>query len=79
MARARSEPKIEREAEPGDDEGRALQDAQRARQIGEEKLVGKGEDQHGADRQQADGIETQRQRGRHRRILYSTRLSTSVA
>ncbi len=79
VARARPEPQIEREPESGDDKGPALQDAQRARQVGEEKLVGERENQYGADRQEANGIETQRQRGRHRRILYRTRLSTSVA
>ncbi len=79
VARTRPEPQIEGEPESRDDEGPTLEDAQRARQVGEEKLVSEGEDQHGADRQQAYGIETQRQSGRHRRTLHRMRLSTSVA
>ena len=60
---------IERKTEPCHDKARALQDAQRTRHILQEKLVGEGEEQHHADREQAGGVETQRQFGRHRHTL----------
>jgi hypothetical protein len=69
MTRARAETKIEREPEADGDKSNPLQDAQWAWQIAIDHLIGERRQQYGADSNQAEGIETDRNERRHRVAL----------
>lgn len=57
VARPWTEDQIERDAEPGGDEARPLQDADRARQITKPELIDEGENQDRVDGHKPQGIE----------------------
>jgi hypothetical protein len=60
MAWPWAEHQIERKPESRGDKARPLQDADRARQVTEPKLVGKGEHQHRVDSHEPQGLEQPR-------------------
>jgi hypothetical protein len=69
MARPRPEDQIQRNAKSRGDEASPLQNADRARQVAEPELVGKGEDQDRVDGHEPQGVEQPRQIGRHTTLL----------